>query len=141
MATQNAPFWDVDVTRFMADFKFPTPQFDTLLTAQRRNVEAVAAANQLALEGVQAVMRRQLDIVRQSVEELTSMTTELMTAGTPEARVAKQAELTKASFEKAIANVRELSEMVAKSNGEAADVINKRITELLDEVKAAAAKR
>ena len=50
-------------------------------------------------------------------------------------RVAKQAELAKVGYEKVLANLRELSEMMVKSNSEAFGVINKRVTEALDEVK------
>ena len=55
--------------------------------------------------------------------------------GAPEAKAAKGTGLTKTAFEKAIANMKELSEMVAKSNGEAFDVINKRVAESLDEIR------
>ncbi|HET8725963.1 MAG TPA: phasin family protein [Alphaproteobacteria bacterium] len=140
MAKQHAPFWDADVTKMMGEFKFPGVDMDVILSAQRRNVEALTQANQLALEGVQAVVRRQMDVMRQSLEEMSTMATELMNAGTPEARIAKQAEMTKASFEKTVANLKELSEMVGKSNGEAIEVINRRISAMLDEMKTAAKK-
>ena len=50
-------------------------------------------------------------------------------------RSSQQTELVKASFERALGNLRELTEMVAKSNTEAADVLTKRIGESLTELK------
>ena len=49
--------------------------------------------------------------------------------------MAKQAEILKKAFETALANVKELAEMGAKSNTEAMETINKRVTESLDEVR------
>ena len=94
----------------------------------------------VALEGFQAVVRRQSEIVRQTMEQTSSMMTELMAAGSPEDKVAKQADLVKLAFEKALSNARELAELVAKSNSEAAEVINKRVSESLEEVKAVVTK-
>ena len=47
----------------------------------------------------------------------------------------KQAELVRKGFEQALANARELAEMVSKSNTEAFAIINKRVTESLQELK------
>jgi len=134
------PFLEFDLSKALGEFKAPGVDIDAIMAAQRRNIEAVTAANQLAFEGLQAVVRRQTEILRQSMEEAGSMVSDLMAAGSPEDKAAKQAELIKATFEKALANMKELSEMVAKSNTEAADVLSKRVSESLDEVKAAMAK-
>jgi phasin family protein len=134
------PFLDLDMTKALSDFKVPGIDIDSVMATQRKNIEAVTAANQLAFEGLQAVVRRQTEILRQSMEEVGSMMSDVIAAGSPEDKVAKQTELVKAAFEKALANMKELSEMVAKSNTEAADVLSKRVSESLDEVKAAIAK-
>ena len=56
-------------------------------------------------------------------------------ASNPQEMTAKQAELVRKAFEQALANVRELAEMVSKSNTEAFAIINKRVTESLQELK------
>lgn len=135
----NNPF-EFDLTKYLGDFKVPGVDFEAILASQRKNIEAVTAANQLAVEGLQAVLRRQAEIVRQSLEEATSLVSDFTAVGAPEEKVVKQTELVKTTFEKALANIKELSELVAKSNSEAADVLAKRVAESLDEVKAAIAK-
>lgn len=142
MAKQSSgnPFLEFDVTKVLGDFKVPGLDVDAILASQRKNIEAVTTANQLAIEGLQAVLRRQAEIVRASVEEAGSYVNQVVAAGTPEEKAAKQAELVKVAFEKALSNVKELAELVAKSNTEAADVLSKRVSESLDEVKAAIAK-
>jgi phasin family protein len=131
----NFPFLESDFTRIFSEFRVPGFDMESLLATQRRNIEAVSAANQLAMEGIQAVMRRQGEILRQMVEESSTVLRDMMAAGAPEQKIAQQTEVVKSAFEKALANLRELTEMVAKSNTEAADVLTKRIGESLTELK------
>ncbi len=103
------------------------------LEMQRKNVEAFAAANKIALEGVQTVARRQVEIMRDSMKEAGDAVSAINAAKTVEEKVAKQAEATKAAYLKGVADMRELSELGAKSGQEAFEVLNARVTEGLDE--------
>jgi len=131
-----------DYNRYFGDFSKLWQNgkaFDVegFVTSQRKNVEALTAANQLAFEGVQALVRRQAEIVRENVEELTKITRELTAAGSPEDKLAKQTQLAKEAFENALGHVRELTGLVQKSSSQAVDVLSKRVADNLDEVKAA----
>ena len=135
MAEFKNPFMEIDVQKMMGEFRIPNVDVEAVVAAQKKNIEALTSANQLAVEGMQAVAKRQAEILRQTAEELQKNMQSLMENGAPDAKVAKSTELTKAAFEKAIANMKELSEMVSKSNAEAFDVINKRVAESLDEIR------
>ncbi|NBC32770.1 MAG: TIGR01841 family phasin [Alphaproteobacteria bacterium] len=141
MANQPNPFWDMDISKVMGDMKLPGVDLEALMASQRKNIEALTAANKLAFEGFQAVATRQTEILRQTMEELQKMMTEVMSASSPEDRVAKQADLAKTAFEKALSNMKEVAEMVTKSNTEATNVISNRITDSLEELKAMAEKK
>jgi|SRR5690606_33623545 phasin family protein len=130
-----------DLTKVMADFRVPTLDVDAMVASQRKTIEALTQANQVAVEGVQAVARRQVEMARQTIEDLTGLFREIAQPGTPEEKLAKQAEAAKNALEKGIANARELAELVAKANTEAFDVLNKRVAEGLDEVRDYAKKR
>jgi phasin family protein len=146
MATPQSPFGDFDVSKFFnpgkffSDIKFNGFDVEAVMAAQRRNIEAVTAANQAALEGLQTLAKRQAEMVRQSVDEANKAMKELLAAGSPEEKAARQTELTKVAFERAVSNTRELTQLVARSQSEAIDVINKRVAEGLDEVKGLLAK-
>ncbi len=133
------PFFETDLTKLFADFKVPGVDVNAIIASQRKNIEAVTAANQHAIEGMQAVARRQAEILKQTMQEAGGMLTEVLGASTPEEKVAKQADLVKTAFEKALGNMKELAELVAKSNSEAANVINQRVSEGLSELKSAMA--
>ncbi len=131
-----------DVTKVMGDFRVPGIDVEAAVASQRKNIEALTQANQLAVEGVQALMRRQVEITRQAMEDFSAMFRDLVQPnGSPEDRFAKQAEYSKHALEKGLSNAKELTELVTKANTEAFNVINKRVTESLDEVRDFAKKR
>ena len=123
--------------QFPGQFKVPDVDTEALLDSQRKNIEAFSAANRIALEGAQAVTQRQVEILRQVMEESAALVKQMTSAGKPEDKMAEQAELLKQTYEQSVANFRELTEMGAKSNGEAVEVLNKRMAEGLDELKVA----
>ena len=59
---------------------------------------------------------------------------DLMTSGTPETNMNKQADFAKSFFETSLQNLREISEMATKSGFEAFDVLNRRAAETLEEM-------
>ena len=137
----NNPYGDMDFMKMLADYKFPGLDMEAMMTAQRRNMEALTQANQLALEALQQVLNRQTEVLRETMEESAAAVRSLMDPSTPDDKVAKQAEMMKTNFEKALANMREVTELVTKSHREACDVNNKRVAEGLDEVRTSVTKK
>ena len=131
-------FFDMDVSKAFAGFNLPAVDAESMMATQRKNLEAFTQANQLAVEGVQAVTRRQVEIAREAFEGASAALREFTQPSAPEDRIAKHAELAKQAFEKGLANARELTELFAKANSEAFDVITKRFSESLDEIRAQA---
>ncbi len=135
-ATQASSRMFGDFTKMFAELKLPaTPDMQALLSAHRRNVEVLSAANRVALEGAQTVARRHLEIMQQTMSELSEQVRELASPEPPQAKAARQADLLKRSYERAVANMRELSDLIQRSNGEALTLLNQRFTEALDEVR------
>jgi phasin family protein len=129
-----------DFTRIFTDnLRIPNvmmmPDLQGLLGAHRRNMEAFSAANKLALEGAQAVARRHMEIIQQTGAELADQVRELTTADAPQAKAARQTELMKQSYERAVSRLHELRDLIQQSNNEALNLLNHRFTEALDEVK------
>lgn len=114
--------------------------FDAIFAAQRKNFEVLTAANQAAFEGVKAVAQRQAEIARKAVEEFSKVAKEFAEPASAEEKLVKQAEIAKAGFAQAVTNVREITDLVQKSNAQVADLIQGRVAAQIDEVKAAIAK-
>ncbi len=126
-----------EFARMFTDMKLPAvPDSEALMAAHKRNMDALTQANRAAMEGAQAVARRHMEIMQQTMAEITETMRALTASPTPQDRAAKQAELLKTAYERAVANTRELSELIKQANGEALKVLNQRFVEAVDEVKA-----
>lgn len=120
----------------------PVP-FDmtAILETQRKNFQAMSDAQKAAFENMQTIAQRQGELISKLVEEHGRMAQELMTEGTPEQKMAKNADAFKAVYENSIKNLEELSELVRKSNDETTNIINKRVSASVSEFKSAIEKK
>ena len=126
----------VDAGKVASPFHVPSIDFEAVVTSQRKNIEALMEANKIAVEGIQAAMSRQFEIGRQTADEISTIVRDFVRPdGSVEDRVAKQAEYSKQAIEKGVSNAREIGELVTKASTEALNVISKRLTESLDEVR------
>ena len=127
-----------DMMRMFSSMKMPNMMdFQALADAQRRNLEAMAAANRVAMEGAQAVARRNMELMQQTMAEMSDAMRGLTAMdGNPATKAAQQAELMKANYERAVASMKELADLIQKSNGEALEVLNRRFAEALEEMQA-----
>jgi phasin family protein len=133
-------FFDFDVTKMFADFRLKPFDVEAMWAAQRRNIEAFSQANQLAVEGAHAVVKRNIEITQQSFEDLSSLMREMTQPSSTEDRIAKHTEYTKKMIDKGLSHGREIATMAVKTGTEAAEVLQKRTTEGLDEMRALACK-
>lgn len=119
----------------MKQFRLPGVNIESVVESQKKNLEALTSANRVAFEGMQAVAKRQAEILQETMNEASKAVDSVAKAGSPPEMAAKQLEIAKQAFDKAISNMRELAEMVAKANEAAANTVNSRISATLDEIK------
>lgn len=124
-----------EFSKMLKTYNLPGVDMDSLVASQKKNLEALTSANRVVIEGVQAVAKRQAEILQETMNEATKALDSLSKASSPQDAAAKQAELAKSAFERALGNMRELAEMVSKANQQATDTINTRISATLDEIK------
>jgi len=130
-----------EFTRMFADMKMPTmPDMEALMSAHRRNLETLSAANRVALEGAQAVARRNMEIMQQTMTEMTENMRSFASTDNPSTRAAHQVDLLKSAYERAVGNMQEIGDLIQKSSGEALGLLNHRFAEAVDEVKQLSAK-
>lgn len=123
-------------TQMMERFQIPGVDVRALIENQKKNLDALAKATQVATEGVTAVSQRQAEILQGAIEQASSMVRDLKVTGSPGETAAAQQELVAEAFETGLANARELAEMVEKSNTEAFEVIQRRTRESIGELRA-----
>ena len=120
------PFFDF--TKLMSRFRLPGVDFAALVDRERKNIEALAEANRIAFEGWQRLVRRQAEILQETMKKVVA------DAGREDA-MKTRADLAKEGFEKALSNMRELAEMATKSQKEAFEVVRKRIEENVEGIR------
>jgi phasin family protein len=124
-----------DATRTLANFRMPGLDVETIVAIQRKNLEALTQANQLAVEGVRAVAQRQAEFVQQAMEQGSAIFREFTQPGAPADRVTKNVDVARQAFEQGVANARELTELATKANTDVFSVIARRVSESFDEVR------
>jgi phasin family protein len=127
--------------KLFADMKLPAvPDMEAFVNASRKNMETLTAANKVAVEGAQVVARRHMEIMQQSMAEMTEAVRAMSSVEAPQAKAAKQAELLKLAYERAVTNMKEIGDLIQHSNAEAVKLLNARFAEAMDEIKALADK-
>jgi phasin family protein len=107
-----------------------------VMETHRKNIEALTEAQQIAMQNLQSIAQFQSEMMTQIVADNTTLARQILTEGTPEEKVSRQADMVKQSYERSVSTMTELSEMVTKSNREAGEIISKRVTSSLTEFKA-----
>jgi phasin family protein len=127
-------------SRMLEQFRMPGMDMHALLESQQKNLEALRESTRIAGEGAAAVTRRQQEIVQQALEQAAAIMRDFKMPGSPGEAAAAQQELARKAVETALANARELAEMVNKSSREAFEVIQRRTAESLEELRKTALK-
>lgn len=136
MPKKDNPYDYVDVSKMFADFKVPGVDWQEVMASQQKNLAALTQANQRLLDGAQAVMQQQTEVLNKAMGELAAASSDLMKESDPQEGAKKRFDLAKSSFETAIGNMQELAEVAGKSNGDALEIINRRAAEAFEEIKA-----
>ncbi len=129
-----------DVSKMLADLKVPTLDVQGVMESHRKNLEVLAAANKVAMEGAQTLAKRQAEMLREAVETMTAAAKDLGQVKDPQQFGDKQVQLTKDAYERGLKNLQELAALVSKSNEDAFKLLNQRINEVVAELQALAEK-
>lgn len=118
----------------LAQFQLPGIDPSQWAETYQRNLEAMTQANQAIATGVQAYAEKQAAILQASMESAQEAIKQASETGDPSAKAAQQLDRAKAAYEKTVEDMTELSQIMAKTNAEAAEAIEKRIGESFEEI-------
>ena len=130
MATENNPFGDM--AKMFEQFKMPGIDMTAILEARRKEVDALVEANKAAYESIQAMARKQAEMMTQAMQGMQQAAQAAIGGGADQG---KQAELVRKAFEKTLADMKELAEMGRQSQADAMAHMTQRATEQMEEVK------
>ena len=105
----------------------------SLMENGRKDIEALVEANKRSYQGLQTVVQRQTEMLRESITNWQS-TVSGMQGQDMSANLAKLDEMGKSAFQQALNDLRELAEVAAKSQSEAFDIVRQRIQDNVEQV-------
>jgi phasin family protein len=129
-----------DFTKHLSSLRVPGIDPEALMTAQKKNMDALVEANKAAAAGYQDLFKRQMSIFEETMNEAQQQLKSFDATKIDPDRAKAQAELAKAAFEKALANMQALAEGAQKANAEAYEIVSARIKESLGELREMAGK-
>lgn len=106
----------------------------TVASSGRKDLEALIKANQKSYQGLQSVVKRQTEMLRDSITAWQG-TVKSLPGSDPKESIAKLDKMGRDAFKQALEDIRELADMAAKSQAEAFEIVRERITNNVDEVK------
>ena len=144
MAKSPLPEFDFKWPNFDQGFwdRFSVPGMDTsaLMESQRRNFDALVKANHKAAEGYQNLMRRQAEIMTETMQAIQESVTDLMKANDGKDMPTKQAELVEKTIGHALKHMKELADLAITANGDAFKVMQDRAKESIEAMQELAEK-
>lgn len=129
MSSPINPFGDLQT--MMSQFQIPGVDLSAVVESRRKDIDALVAANQAALEAAQALSRKQMDMLSQALKDIQSAAR----AGTSAMDTQAQAERARQAVERAIADMKELAEIAQHSQKDALETLTTRANEHLQEIR------
>jgi phasin family protein len=123
------------ITKMLEQFKLPGIDIGAIVEARRKDIEAVAEANDTALRGVQALNQKQSEILQTTLTQLEALVSPSASSESALEKSAKKSELVQQAVQTALASMRDLAETAYRSQADAQAMIGKRVQENLDELK------
>lgn len=117
-----------DFAKMLKQFQIPGVDFASVVSRERKNIEALVQANRIAFEGWQNLVRRQGEMLRDSMQRAVE---DAQKQGAKKNGV----EIATVAFQKALSNMRELAEMATRTQSEAFEIIRKRTAENFDALR------
>ena len=125
-----------DIVKLLEQYKLPGIDIAAIIEMRRKDIEALMTANRVALEGAQSVGQKQVEILRSTLDQLSSLIQQATASGSMTEKTTKTGDLVQQVLQRALENMRELAETAYKSQSDTYAVLTKRIQENLDEARA-----
>lgn len=120
----NVPSFD-DLTKLVQGLKLPNIDMQALAEWQRKDMETLAEANSQAYEGIQALVSRRNEILRETLAQWQ----DALKNPVEKDGLAGQADAAKAGVQQAVTHFRELAAMEAETRKKTWKVVQDRMQE------------
>ena len=135
MADATQPFTDM-FKKLGEQLKVPAFDMSKMMEHHQKNLDAMTRSWQAMAGGASEVAQKQKEIFESAMKDMAEMAQSYKPGGNPQEVMAKQAEFAKKAMEAAIANTKDIAELVQKSSTEAFKIVQDRMKESYEEIRA-----
>jgi phasin family protein len=121
--------------------KLPQVDVAKIMEHHQKNLEAMTKSWQAMASGATEIAKKQRALFEEAVKDVTEMAKDFKPGGNAQEIMAKQTEFAKKAMEAAIANTRDIAELVQKSSADAFKIVQDRMKESYEEIKASVEKK
>jgi len=140
MADATQPFTDM-FKKLGEQLKVPAFDMSKMMEHHQKNLEAMTRSWQAVAGGASEVAQKQKEIFEAAMKDMGEMAQSYKPGGNPQEVMAKQSEFAKKAMEAAIANTKDIAELVQKSSTEAFKIVQDRMKESYEEIRSSVEKK
>jgi len=140
MADATQPFTDM-FKKLGEQLKVPAFDMSKMMEHHQKNLEAMTRSWQAVAGGASEVAQKQKEIFEAAMKDMAEMAQSYKPGGNPQEVMAKQTEFAKKAMEAAIANTKDIAELVQKSSTEAFKIVQDRMKESYEEIRSSVEKK
>jgi len=123
-----------EIARTFEQFRLPGLNAGALLEGRRKDIEALAQANRIAVDGVQEIVRKQGQILQETLQELQTLVRALPASLAQDPT--KVAGFVQKVLHETFGSMRDLAELARKSQTDALHVVSERVQRNIEELRA-----
>jgi len=120
-----------EIARIIEQLKLPGLSVPAVLESRRKDIEALAEANRVALAGAESLAAKQREILQQAVRQLQALVLERKAEAGGDLGT-----LVRKNLADTLGNMRALAELATKSQADAFDVVSARVQQSIEELRA-----
>ena len=126
-----------DLTKAWTNFGLSFGNIEALREAQHKNAATLTSINQAIFEGLKTAAQLQAEFLQSTIDDYRKVTGDVLASSSFQERAAKQADINGRVCLSSVGHVREMSDVAVGANVSAVDILNTRVGEVFDELKAA----
>ena len=130
-----------DLTKTLEQFKMPGVDMNAFVDSRRKDVEALVAANRITYDALQTLAKTQAEMLTRSMQDMQESAKGFMTGTTNSSDITRHAEAAQKAWQKMVADMKQLTEIVQKAQVEAMTGLAERAHQSIGELTGPAHKK
>lgn len=119
----------LDLQAALEKLKLPGVNPEALLDHSRKDIEALLAANERVFTGIEALSHKQTALFSEIMHEWQAGAKDVIAKGSPSEKANQVSQHAQHAFTQALANMKEMADIAAKSHEDVLTILNKRYHE------------